>query len=172
MDSIRNAIRDVPDFPKAGVMFKDITPILQDPALFGSVIDALTERYAGRGVDKIAAMESRGFIFAAPLATRLGAGFIPLRKLGKLPYKTISATFELEYGTETLEVHEDAISTGDRVLILDDVLATGGTAAASVDLVRRCGGEVVESAFVIELGFLNGRSKLDGVDVFTLITFD
>jgi len=172
MDSIRKAIRDVPDFPKKGVMFKDITPILQDPALFGSIIDALAERYAGRGVDKIAAMESRGFIFAAPLATRLGTGFVPLRKLGKLPYKTISATFDLEYGTETLEVHEDAISTGERVLILDDVLATGGTAAAAVDLVRRCGGEVVESAFVIELGFLGGRSKLDGVEVYTLVTFD
>ena len=172
MDSIKKAIRDVPDFPKEGILFKDITPILQDPVLFGSVIDALAERYAGRGVDKIAAMESRGFIFAAPLSMRLNAGFIPLRKLGKLPYKTISATFELEYGTETLEMHEDAVSPGERVLILDDVLATGGTAAASVDLIRRCGGEVVESAFVIELGFLNGRSKLDGVEVFTLVTFD
>lgn len=172
MEQIKRAIRDIPDFPREGILFKDITPILQDPALFGAVIDALADRYAGRTVDKVAGMESRGFIFAAPLAARLGAGFIPLRKLGKLPYETVSATFDLEYGTETLEMHADAVSPGERVLIIDDVLATGGTAAASVDLIRRCGGEVVESAFVIELAFLGGRSKLDGVDVFTLVTFD
>lgn len=172
MDAIRNAIRDIPDFPKQGIVFKDITPILQNKELFSHVIDTLTERYRNRGIDKIAAMESRGFIFGAPLATALGAGFIPLRKPGKLPYKTLSEDFELEYGTETLEMHEDAIGRRERVLLIDDVLATGGTAEASVKLVRRAGGEIVEAAFVIELGFLGGRKRLTDVEIYTMLSFD
>jgi len=172
MDEIRSAIRDIPDFPKKGVVFKDITPILQDAGLFARVIDTLAERYRNRGVDKIAAMESRGFIFGAPLATSLDAGFVPLRKPGKLPYKRLSEDFELEYGTETLEMHEDAIDRRERVLLIDDVLATGGTAEASLKLVRRAGGEIVEAAFVIELGFLGGRKRLSGVDIYAMLQFD
>ena len=171
MDRIREAIRDVPDFPKPGILFKDITPVLQDPELFRSVIEALAQRYRGRGIDKIGAMESRGFIFAAPLATEIGAGFVPLRKKGKLPYDTISETFELEYGTETLEIHKDAIRPGEKVLLLDDLLATGGTAEASVKLIRECGGELVEAVFVVELEFLSGRERLSGVPVHSLVQF-
>ena len=141
MDRIKQAIRDVPDFPKAGILFKDITPVLQRADLFGEVIDALVARYRDRGIEKIAAMESRGFIFGAPLATEIGAGFVPLRKPGKLPWKTVSESFDLEYGTETLEVHRDAITPGEKVLLLDDLLATGGTAEASVRLAHRPGDE-------------------------------
>jgi adenine phosphoribosyltransferase len=172
MDAVKAAIRDIPDFPKQGILFKDITPILQDATLFRSVVDALTERYRGATVDKVLAMESRGFIFAAPLAAAIGAGFVPLRKLGKLPYRTVSETFDLEYGTETLEVHEDAVSPGERVVVVDDLLATGGTARAAVDLTRRLGGELVELAFVVELCFLGGRERLAGYPIFSLIEFD
>jgi len=171
MDRIRDAIRDVPDFPKPGVLFKDITPILQDPTLFRSVIDTLVDRYRNAGVDKIGAMESRGFIFAAPLAAEIGAGFIPLRKKGKLPFDTISETFDLEYGTETLEIHKDAISPGEKVLLVDDLLATGGTAEASAKLVRECGGELIELVFVVELEFLAGRERLAGLPVHSLVRF-
>ena len=169
---IRAAIRDVPDFPKPGILFKDITPILSDPALFSEVIAELTQRYLPMGIDKIAAMESRGFIFGAPLAEKIGAGFVPLRKFGKLPHTTVAETFNLEYGTETLEVHTDAIKPGERVLIIDDLLATGGTAEAAVRLVKRIGGEVVEIAFVVELAFLKGRGRLAGIPVYSMVVFE
>lgn len=169
---VRAAIRDVPDFPKPGILFKDITPILSDPAIFSEVIEGLTTRYRPMRIDKIAAMESRGFIFGAPLAENLGAGFVPLRKFGKLPFSTVSETFNLEYGTETLEIHTDAIARGERVLIIDDLLATGGTAEASARLVRRVGGEVVEMAFVVELAFLRGRTRLAGIPVYSMVVFE
>jgi adenine phosphoribosyltransferase len=169
---VRAAIRDIPDFPKPGILFKDITPILNDGKIFAEVIAGLTARYQSMRIDKIAAMESRGFIFGAPLAENIGAGFVPLRKFGKLPYATVSETFNLEYGTETLEVHTDAIAPGERVVIIDDLLATGGTAEASTRLVRRIGGEVVEMAFVVELAFLGGRKRLSGIPVYSMVVFD
>ena len=169
---IRAAIRDIPDFPKPGIIFKDITPILGDPALFAEVVAGLSERYRPMRIDKIAAMESRGFIFGAPLAEKIGAGFVPLRKFGKLPHTTVAETFNLEYGTETLEVHTDAIAPGERVLIIDDLLATGGTAEAAVRLVKRIGGEVVEIAFVVELAFLKGRGRLTGIPVYSMVVFE
>jgi len=172
MDAVRSAIRDVPDFPKPGVVFKDITPILQDRVLFKRVIDALALRYAPMRIDKVLGMESRGFIFAAPLAAAIGAGFVPLRKFGKLPYNTVAEKYDLEYGTETLEIHEDAIRPGERIVVIDDLLATGGTAEASVKLARRMGGEVMELGFVVELRFLGGRQRLSGLPVFSLIQFD
>jgi adenine phosphoribosyltransferase len=153
-------------------MFKDITPVLQDPALLRTVIDDLVARYNDSAIDKVAGIESRGFIFAAPLAVALGAGFVPLRKKGKLPWRTEAETYELEYGTETLEVHQDAIAPGERVLLVDDLLATGGTAAASARLVRKCGGEVVEAAFMVELAFLAGRERLTGIPVYVMVRFD
>ena len=172
MNAVKAAIRDVPDFPKPGILFKDITPVLQDAELFRKVVDALTERYRGAMVDKVLAVESRGFIFAAPLAAAIGAGFVPLRKLGKLPYRTVAETFDLEYGTETLEVHEDAVRPGERVVVVDDLLATGGTARAAATLTRRLGGELVELAFVVELRSLGGRARLEGIPVFSLVAFD
>ena len=156
---VKAAIRDVPDFPKDGVLFKDITPVLADPKLFSRVLDAMA---AGWGpVDVVVGMESRGFIFAGGIAERLGAGFAPARKKGKLPHATVAVDFTLEYGTATLEMHVDAFPKGSRVLIVDDLLATGGTAAATLDLVRRLGGVVVGYSFLIELGFLGGRPRLD-----------
>jgi adenine phosphoribosyltransferase len=169
---VRAAIRDVPDFPKKGILFKDITPILGDGKLFAEVIGGLADRYRSLNIDKIVGVESRGFIFGAPLATQIGAGFVPLRKFGKLPYGTVSETFNLEYGTETLELHTDAIKPGERVVIVDDLLATGGTAEASARLVRRIGGEIVELAFVVELAFLGGRRRLDGFPVYSMVVFD
>jgi adenine phosphoribosyltransferase len=169
---LRAAIREIPDFPKKGILFKDITPILSDPSLFGEVVSGLTERYRSMRIDKIAAMESRGFIFGAPLAQNIQAGFVPLRKFGKLPFSTVSETFDLEYGTETLELHTDAIQPGERVVIIDDLLATGGTAEASARLVRRIGGEVVEMAFVVELAFLDGRRRLNGIPVYSMVVFE
>lgn len=171
MERVKAAIRDVPDFPKKGIMFKDITPVLQDAELLAMVVDDLVERYRGRGISKVVGIESRGFIFGTPIAVALGAGFVPLRKKGKLPYKTLSHSFELEYGSETIEIHEDGIEKGERVLIVDDLLATGGTAEAAMKLVRRCGGEVVEVAFVVELSFLNGRARLEGVPVYSQVVF-
>lgn len=172
MDEVKKAIRTVPDYPKPGILFYDITTILQDPRHFRTVVDALVERYASMEISKVLAMESRGFIYGAPLATAIGAGFVPLRKPGKLPYKTVSESFELEYGADALEMHEDAVTQGERVLVLDDLLATGGTAAASVSLARKCGAHVVEAGFVIELTFLNGRDKLRDVPVYSMIQFD
>jgi adenine phosphoribosyltransferase len=160
-------IRDIPDYPQPGVMFKDITPLLGDGPAFRAVIDSLA---AGRGgVDKVAGIEARGFILAAPVACQLGAGFVPVRKQGKLPGPVHAQSYDLEYGTATIEVHTDAFGPGDRVLLVDDVLATGGTAAASVELVRRCGATVEAVVVLLELGFLGGRARLPGVPVQALM---
>ncbi len=171
MEEIRNAIRDIPDFPKPGIIFKDITPILKDPALFGKTVDIFVEHYRDRGVSAVASIESRGFIFGSVLALKLGVPFIPIRKKGKLPYKTVTATYELEYGTDSVEMHEDALNTGDNVLILDDLVATGGTAKATAELVEKVGAKVLEIAVVIELAFLNPREKLAGYDIFSIVQF-
>ncbi len=172
IEVVKTAIRAVPDFPKPGILFYDITTILKDPAHFKTIIDLLAERYASMNISKILAMESRGFIFAGPLATVIDAGLVPLRKPGKLPAATISESFELEYGTDSLEMHRDAVEMGERVLVLDDLLATGGTASASIRLAQKGGAEVVEAGFVIELSFLKGRSKLGDVPVYSMIQFD
>lgn len=166
---LKEAIRTIPDFPKPGVLFRDITPILQKPSLFRSVIKALADRYRNAGVEVVTAVEARGFIFGAPLALELDAAFVPMRKKGKLPYKTISVTYELEYGEDEVEMHIDAIQPGQRVLVFDDVLATGGTAQAMAKLVELAGGRVVAVAFVIELVDLKGREKLSDYDVFSLV---
>ncbi len=164
-------IRDVPDFPKKGIVFKDITTLLKDPEAFKYVIDVLTEKYMDKGIDYIVAMESRGFIFGTPLSYNLGIGFIPVRKPGKLPAESISAEYVLEYGTDSLHMHKDAIFPGQKVLIVDDLLATGGTVSATVELVEKLGGKVEGVAFLIELTFLNGRDKLKGFEVTSLIQY-
>lgn len=164
-------IRDIPDFPKKGIVFKDITTLLKDGPAFRRAIDELAEAVRPYQFDGVIGMESRGFIFAAPIAHLLGVGFIPVRKLGKLPGDTISAEYELEYGTNTLEVHADAVQRGQRLLIVDDLLATGGTVSATIDLVKRLGGEVACLAFLVELDFLKGRDRLTGYDVVSLIHF-
>ncbi len=168
---LKSKIRDVPDFPKPGILFKDITPVLQDAALFKKVIRAFVERYAKKKIDIVIGIESRGFIFGAPIAYELGISFVPVRKVGKLPYKTIQNSYELEYGNATVEMHIDAIHKGARVVVVDDLLATGGTANAACRLIEQQGGEVVESAFVVELSFLNGRQKLGKREVFSLIEY-
>ncbi len=157
---LKKAIRDIPDFPKPGIIFKDITPILQDHELFSKIIDILAERYKSQDVKAVVGVESRGFIFGMPLAQKLKAAFIPIRKKGKLPYKTIEETYNLEYGTATVEMHTDAIQNGQNVLVIDDLLATGGTAQAACNLVEKQGGKVVECAFVVELTFLDGRKQI------------
>ncbi len=164
-DRLQSALRDVPDFPKPGIVFKDITPILADPELFGLAVDLLAERIATRNPTCLALVESRGFLFGAAVAQRLGLGIVPVRKKGKLPYSRIEETYALEYGTATLELHTDAVRPGDRVAIIDDLLATGGTALAAAKLVERLGAEVVEIAFLIELAFLNGRQPLSRYSV-------
>lgn len=166
---IGGLIVDVPDFPKPGVVFKDITPLLASPEGFQATVDALVES-APEGVDVVVGMEARGFIFAAPVALALGAGFVPVRKPGKLPGETLSHSFELEYGSETLTIHRNAITPGARVLVVDDVLATGGTAGATCELVRRCGAEPTAFAVLLELGFLDGRAALGTVPVSSLLT--
>ncbi|HEY3175767.1 MAG TPA: adenine phosphoribosyltransferase [Candidatus Polarisedimenticolia bacterium] len=165
-------IRDVPDFPKKGIIFKDITPLLRDPGAFAETIEALRLHHRGDRIDAIAAVESRGFIFGSALAIALGAGFIPMRKPGKLPHETASETYSLEYGTDTIQIHKDAIARGDRILIVDDLLATGGTAGAAVSLLSRMGAEIVGASFVVELMFLSGRAKLTSVPTFSLIKYD
>ena len=164
-------IRDVPDFPKEGIVFKDITPLLADPAAFAHAIDLLAERYAGRDFEKIAAIESRGFIFGAALALRLGKSLIPVRKRGKLPAETVSQTFDLEYGQDTLEIHIDALKPGQKVLVIDDLLATGGTLEATALLVEKIGGQVHEIVTVIELEFLKGRERIKQYPFHTLLAF-
>jgi adenine phosphoribosyltransferase len=171
LDSLTAAIRDVPDFPKKGIVFKDITTLLKDPVLFRRVIDLLTVLCGDRTVDKVVAIESRGFILGGALAVRLNAGFVPVRKPGKLPARTLSASYELEYGKDTLQIHEDALDAGDRVLVVDDVIATGGTAAAVGDLVERLGASLTAYVFLVELTFLNGRARLPGRDVLSLIRY-
>jgi adenine phosphoribosyltransferase len=155
-------IRDVPDFPKKGILFKDITTLLKDPAAFRRSIDLLAEPFANDGIEVVVGMESRGFIFAAPLAYKLGAGFIPVRKLGRLPAEAVRVEYSLEYGSNILEMHRDAIEPGQRVLVVDDLLATGGTVQATIDLVEQCGGQIAGIAFLVELLFLNGRERLRG----------
>ncbi len=164
-------VRDVPDFPKPGVVFKDITPVLANPGAFASLVDELCRPYESASVAKVAGIEARGFILATPVAEQLGAGFIPIRKPGKLPSEVVRETYELEYGTDALEIHKDALRPGDNVLIVDDVLATGGTAAAAVRLVERLGGHVMGVAVFIELAFLNGRDALNGTEVHALVTY-
>jgi len=164
-------IRDVPDFPKEGIVFKDITTLIKDPQAFKQVVDILAEHYAGQEIDLVAAVEARGYIFGAPVAYQLGAGFVPVRKVGKLPAETVREEYELEYGTDSVEMHRDAIQPGQKVLIVDDLIATGGSAAATARLVERLGGEVVGIAFLIELAFLRGVEKLKGYDVFTVIEY-
>jgi adenine phosphoribosyltransferase len=170
--SIRQAIRDIPNFPKAGVIFKDITPLLAQGPLFAKTIDLFADRYRGQTIDTVLGIESRGFIIGAALAYKLGAGFSVVRKPGKLPYETHSASYELEYGTDKLEIHIDAIERRARVIIADDLIATGGTAAATAELVTKLGGVVVECAFVIELSFLRGREKLQPHPVYSIIQYD
>ncbi|HEY3688378.1 MAG TPA: adenine phosphoribosyltransferase [Streptosporangiaceae bacterium] len=167
---IASRIREVADYPKPGVLFKDITPLLADHTAFAAVVDAVVAYYGRGTVDKVAGIEARGFILAAPVAYHFGAGFVPVRKAGKLPAKTYSQTYDLEYGTETLELHADAFAPGERVLVVDDVLATGGTARATADLVHRAGGELVGLSFLMELGFLHGRDNLADLPVHTLLT--
>ena len=171
IDKLRELIRDVPDFPKKGIIFKDITPLLGDPEGLSTSADLLAEPYKGRGITHVVGMESRGFIFAVPVAERLQAGFVPIRKPGKLPAETVSEEYELEYGTDCLEMHKDAVGAGDKVLVVDDLLATGGTAEATVRMLRSVGAEIVGVAFVIELGFLEGRSRLKGLEVASLIVY-
>jgi adenine phosphoribosyltransferase len=170
--SIRNAIRDIPDFPKPGIVFKDVTPLLANGPLFGKTIDLIAERYRGQKIDTVLGIESRGFIFGSALAYKLGAGFSVVRKPGKLPYQTHSASYQLEYGTDSLEIHIDALPRHARVVIADDLIATGGTAAATAQLVTQLGATVVECAFVIELGFLNGRQRLAPHGVFSVLRYD
>jgi adenine phosphoribosyltransferase len=171
-EDLRALIRDIPDFPKPGIVFKDITPLLLDPQALRSAVDRLAEWARPRDVDYVVAAEARGFILGTALALELGTGFVPARKPGKLPHETVSAEYILEYGIDALEVHADAVADGARVLIHDDLLATGGTARALAELVEQLGGEVVGCAFLVELGFLEGRRKLEGFDVHALVAYD
>jgi adenine phosphoribosyltransferase len=168
---LKQHIRSVPDFPKAGIVFYDITTLLRDPIGFTATIDSLSTPYAGQGIDVVIGIESRGFILGGAVAQRIGAGFIPIRKPGKLPAKAIKETYDLEYGKDALEIHEDAIEKGQRVLIVDDVLATGGTAAAAAELVKKLGGDLHGFAFLIELLFLNGKARLEGQSVFSVLKY-
>jgi adenine phosphoribosyltransferase len=172
MEDLKKLIREVPDFPKPGILFYDITTLLKDQCGFRAVIDALKEHYRDAEVDTVLGIEARGFIFAPALAYALGAGFVPVRKPKKLPAECVSVSYELEYGTDSLEMHKDAISAGHRVLIVDDLLATGGTAAAAARIVENVGGSVAGMGFVIELTFLQGRQRVPGYDVFSLIKYD
>jgi adenine phosphoribosyltransferase len=171
MEDLKNIIRDVPDFPKKGIIFKDITTLLADAPSYQRMVDLMAHRYIGKGIDKIVGVEARGFIIGAALAYKLGAGIVLVRKPGKLPSETVSASYDLEYGSDSLEIHTDAINKGERILIADDVLATGGTMAAVVDLVKGMGGDLVECCFMAELTFLNGREKLPEGKVYSLLSF-
>lgn len=169
---VKSMIRDVPDFPKPGIIFKDITTALKEPQTFKRIIDFFTDEYKNKGIDYVAGIESRGFMFGAPLAYNIGAGFIVIRKPGKLPAEVEKVTYDLEYGSDSIEIHSDAIEPGKKVLIIDDLLATGGTAAAACQLVEKVGGEIVSIAFVIELDFLNGREKLPkGKNVVSMVSY-
>jgi len=168
---LKKYIRDIPDFPKEGIIFKDISTLLIDPGAFKLTLDTLYESFKGNGITKIASIEARGFIFGAPLAYLLNAGFVPLRKPGKLPYETDNEEYELEYGTDSIEVHVDAFDKGDNVLILDDLLATGGTAEAAVRLIEKTGADIAAVAFVVELDFLEGRKKLGDYEIYSMIHY-
>lgn len=168
---LEDHIRDIPDFPQQGVLFKDITPLLQDAAAFRSALDRLAAHYSGANIQAVVGVESRGFILGAPLAYLLNCGFVPVRKFGKLPSETVSVEYALEYGTNVVEMHVDAIQPGQRVLVVDDLLATGGTVAAAIDLVEKLGGHIAGIAFLVELTFLKGRERFKGQDVFALIKY-
>lgn len=168
---LKAAIRDVPDFPKPGILFKDITPVLSDPTLFRAAVDLFAKRHKGKGLRKVAVIDARGFLFGSALAYKLKAGVVPIRKKGKLPYRTLEESYDLEYGSATLTVHADAFEAGEPVLLVDDLLATGGTALASAKLIERAGGKVAEIDFLIELAFLHGRDKLTAYPVFAPIVF-
>ncbi len=170
-EELRTKIREIPDFPKPGILFYDITTLLKDPGAFQAAIDLMLEPYKGERIDKVVGMESRGFIFSAPMAYQLSAGLVPVRKLGKLPAETLTVEYALEYGSNTLEIHRDAISPGDRVLIVDDLLATGGTVNGTIELVQRLRGEVVGLAFLVELEFLRGRDRLQGHRVTSVVQY-
>lgn len=171
MKTLKDYIRNIPDFPKRGILFRDITTLLKDKKAFRSVVDKLAVKYKNKNIDYVVAVEARGFIFGAALAYKLGAGFVPVRKKGRLPFKTHSVTYSLEYGTDTLEMHQDAFSAGERILIVDDLLATGGTVKAVADLVKKLSGKIIGIAFLIELTELKGISKLSEFDVHSLIRF-
>ncbi|MCD6082988.1 adenine phosphoribosyltransferase [Candidatus Aerophobetes bacterium] len=171
MEELAKKIRNIPDFPKKGILFRDITPLLQDSSSFRRAVDLLSRHYQGKELDLVVSVEARGFILGAPLAYKLGLGFVPVRKPGKLPYKVERTTYELEYGQDTIEIHQDAIRRGDRVLVFDDLLATGGTARGICDLVEKLGGKIAGVCFLIELTSLKGRDKLKEYDVFSLIKF-
>lgn len=171
IEQIKSLVRDVSDFPQPGIVFKDITPLLADEIAFSTVIDLIVVHFGRGNVDKVVGIEARGFILASPVAYHFGAGFVPVRKKDKLPWETEAEEYELEYGTATLEIHRDGVRTGERVLIVDDVLATGGTARATAKLVERIGGKVVGIACLIELDFLNGRKQLEGYELFSLINY-
>jgi adenine phosphoribosyltransferase len=171
IEIIRSRIRDVPDFPKPGIVFKDITPVLTDPRAFNLCLDLLAERYDGQALDAIVGIEARGFIFGAALASRMRKAFVPVRKPGKLPSATHRVSYDLEYGSDSVEIHRDAIAPGEKALVVDDLIATGGTAWAACELVRKLGGEVVAAAFIIELTFLPGRERLDPVPTFSLLQY-
>jgi adenine phosphoribosyltransferase len=168
---LKAAIRDIPDFPKPGILFKDITPILSDPTLFRAAVDVFAKRHKNKGIAKVAVIDARGFLFGAALAYKLKAGVVPIRKKGKLPYRTLEESYDLEYGSATLAVHVDAFEPGESVLLVDDLLATGGTALASAKLIERAGGKVAEIDFLIELGFLHGRDKLAAYPLFAAVAF-
>jgi adenine phosphoribosyltransferase len=171
-DRLRKSIRDIPDFPKPGIVFKDITPMLLDASLFQDTVTALADWSKDRGARKIIGVDARGFLFAGAVADRLGLGLVPARKPGKLPYQTVSESYDLEYGVNTLELHTDAVANGERIVIVDDLLATGGTVRAAATLVEALGGTIAGLAFVVELGFLGGRGKLDGYEMMSLVNFD
>ena len=168
---LKKYIRNIPDWPKKGILFRDITPLLADPEAFAAAVDALCAGFTGAGIEYVAAVEARGFIFGAAVAEKLGAGFVPIRKKGKLPFKTESVSYDLEYGTDTLEVHSDAVEKGSKVLMVDDLLATGGTMAAACKLIEKIGGQIVAISFLIELTELKGRDKLKGYNIKTVISY-
>ena len=168
---LKELVRDVPDFPQKGIIFKDITPLFRNPESLKEIVNKISDRYAGNNIDLVVGAEARGFLIGPAIAANLNAGFVPIRKPGKLPCETATVTYQLEYGTDTLEIHKDAITPGNRVLMVDDLLATGGTMAASCDLVESLGGKIVGCAFIIELGFLNGKEKLNNYDIFSLIHY-
>lgn len=170
-NNLKDLIRDVPDFPKKGIIFKDITTLIKDPIRFKEAVDKLAAKVENKKIDQIVSVEARGFIFGSALAYKIGAGIVPVRKKGKLPYKTYEITYELEYGQDTLAIHQDAIKPGDKVLIVDDLLATGGTTCAVIDLIKKLGGEIVDILFLIELTFLKGRDKIKGYPVTSLINY-